>query len=304
MLAVSGAVWTLVHWRSCAVRRWEPSSLVRRRVGDLSCRVGGNGGAGVLLLHGLVATGDVFGITADTLATTMVVAVPDLLGFGGSIDENRDDFGTEAHLAAIDAVINEVIGDRQLVIAAHSMGCTLALRWAGRHPGRVVRVICVGAPIWPSRAAARRAIGCASPMSRLLVLNGRIARFACGLSCRHRTVAGWIASVTAPRWPIPIARQASLHTWPAFHQAIEQQVLHDEWPALLERLDTAGVPVRLVWGDRDPVGDREYAMRLASSLTHVTVQIIEGADHTLPTARPELVVELGRVTVGSGGTLG
>lgn len=246
----------------------------------------------MLLLHGLVGTGDVFGVAADVLASSRVVAVPDLLGFGLSVDEDRADFGTEAHLAAVDAVIAEVVGDRRLVIAAHSMGCTLALRWAGRHPDRVERVICVGPPIWPTRAAARRAIGGASPMSRALVLNEPFARYACALSCRHRTLAGWLASVIAPTWPIPIARQASLHTWPAFHQTIEHQVLHDEWPGLLQRLDSAGVPVSLVWGDRDPVVDHEYAVLLANSLSHVTVQIIEGADHTLPTARPELIVEL------------
>ena len=129
-------------------------------------------------------------------------------------------------------------------------------------------------------------------MARALVLNERVARFACALSCRHRKLAGSIAAVIAPRWPIPIARQASLHTWPAFHQTVEQQVLHDEWLPLLQRLDTAGVPVRLVWGDRDPVADHVYAALLAGLLSNVTVQIIEGADHTLPTAQPDLIVEL------------
>lgn len=298
VFAAGGVAWMLVHCRSSAVLGWKSSSLARRRVGGLCCRVGGSGETGVLLLHGLVATGDVFGVAADVLATSRVVAVPDLLGFGHSLDEDRADFGTEAHLAALDAVIAEVLGARPLVIAAHSMGCTLALRWAGRHPDRVERVICIGAPIWPTRAAARRAIGGASPMSRALVVSEPIARYACALSCRHRTLSGWIAAAVAPRWPSPIARQASLHTWPAFHQAVEHQVLHGEWPALLARLDAAGVPVRLVWGDRDRVADRGYGARLADSMAHVTVQIIKGADHTLPTARPELIVELSGLSGG------
>lgn len=286
------ALWAVAHNRSAAVRHWKLFVTARVQIGPLSCRVGGTGATGALLLHGLVATGDVFGTTADALASSRVVAAPDLLGFGQSLDEHRDDFGTSAHLAAIDAVVAGALGDRPLFIAAHSMGSTLALRWAALHPDRVEQVICLGPPIWPSRAAARKAIGNASPMSRIFVLDERTARRACALSCRHRALAGWITAAVAPRWPIRIARNASRHTWASFSQTLEAQVLHDDWPALLRGLDEAGVTVRLVWGDRDPIGDREYARELASALPNVDIRVIPGADHTLPAARPELIVEL------------
>jgi pimeloyl-ACP methyl ester carboxylesterase len=178
-VAAGAAVWTIAHYRSAAVRHWELSSLPRIQIGPLSCRTGGTGATGALLLHGLVATGNVFGTTADLLAASRVVAVPDLLGFGQSLDEDRDDFGTSAHLAAIDAVVARTLGDRPLVIAAHSMGSTLALKWAALHPDRVEQVICLGPPIWPSRATARSAIGNASFMARIFVLHERTARRAC-----------------------------------------------------------------------------------------------------------------------------
>lgn len=291
-VAGGAALWTVAHNRSAAVRGWKLSSLPRVEVGPLSCRVGGTGATGALLLHGLIATGDVFGTTADLVAASRVVAVPDLLGFGQSLDEGRDDFGTSAHLAAIDAVVARTLGDRPLLIAAHSMGSTLALRWAALHPDRVEQVICVGPPIWRSRAAARSAIGNASSMSRIFVLDERTARRACAISCRHRSLAGWIAAVVAPRWPIPIARNASRHTWAAYSQTLEAQVLHDDWPALVHGLDDAGVAVRLVWGDEDRVGDHDYAQELAGALAHVDVRVVAGADHTLPAARPDVIVEL------------
>jgi len=275
------------------VRAWTPPSLPLARVGPLACRVGGTGQTGALLLHGLVATGDVFGRTADLLATSRVVAVPDLLGFGRSLDETREDFGTSAHLAAIDAVVTGALGERRLLVAAHSAGSALALRWAALHPDQVEQVVCLGPPIWRSATAARRAIGAASPMSRAFVIDSEIARHACALSCRHRALAGWAAAVTAPRWPVAIARQASLHTWAAYRQTIAQQVLHDDWPSLLGTVARAGITTRLVWGDRDPVGDHEFARLLADELQNVEVRIIPGADHTLPAARPSLIVELG-----------
>lgn len=305
-VAGAAALWIAAHARSAAVRRWELSSLPRMHVGALSCRVGGTGATGALLLHGLIATGDVFGTTADTLARSRVVVVPDLLGFGHSLDEDRDDFGTSQHLTAIDAVVAGALGDRPLLIAAHSMGSTLALRWAALHPDRVEQVICLGPPIWPSRAAALKSIGHTSPMSRILVADERTARRACTLSCRHRTLAGWIAAAVTPRWPIPIARQSSRHTWLAYSQTLEQQVLHEDWATLLRDLDQQGVTVRLIWGDGDPVGDQEYARGLADALPNINVQIESGADHTLPTARPELIIELsnapaGPTAVGSAG---
>ncbi|CAN5613029.1 hypothetical protein BH20ACT2_BH20ACT2_24760 [soil metagenome] len=45
-------------------------------------------------------------------------------------------------------------------------------------------------------------------------------------------------------------------------------------------------------GTHDPIGDHEYAGELASALRNVDVCVIAGADHTLPAARPQLIIEL------------
>ncbi len=246
----SVAAWHLRHRRSTAVRSWRPSNLPRRRIGALSCRTGGAGESGVLLLHGLVATGDIFGTIPDRLAHMHCVAVPDLLGFGASLDEQRSDFGTAAHLQAIGRVVDEAFGGRRLRIGAHSMGSALALRWATANPERVALVVCFGAPMWPTNAAARRSLASAGPMARSFLTDTRVARRICEFNCRHRTLSGWIAAVLAPRWPSDIARQASQHTWPAYRQAMEQQILHDDWASLLSGAAEAGIEVHLVWGRR------------------------------------------------------
>lgn len=105
-------------------------------------------------------------------------------------------------------------------------------------------------------------------------------------------MSGWLAALIAPRWPLAVAKQASLHTWPAYHQAMEQQILDVNFAELLARLDRAGVPVLLVWGDRDTVGDREYAQAIASTLANVDVRIVPGADHSLPASHPGVIVEV------------
>lgn len=291
-LAAGAGLWSHTHRRSAAARHWQESRLAWRRVGPLWCRVGGNGTRGALLLHGLIATGDVFGRIPDRLAESRVVAVPDLLGFGRSIDHNRHDFATEAHMAAIDAVVAEALGERPVVVVAHSMGCALALRWVAHHAERVEELLCIGAPMWAGSGDARLAIGRANPMAKAFALDEDVARWVCTLSCRYRTVSGWIAAAAAPRWPVPIARRASQHTWLAYRQALVEQVLEPDWPTLVGDVDRAGVRLRLIWGDEDTVGDRAYARSIAAGLENVSVDGVAGADHTLPCARPELIVEM------------
>ncbi len=283
---VGCASWLVAHLCSPAVRAWHRPSLPASRVGRLFTRVGGDGEFGVLLLHGLVATGDIFAVAAEELAEHHRVAVPDLLGFGRSLDESIVDFGTEAQLTALEFVIDEALGDRPLLIGAHSMGSTLALRLANRMPDRVVGVLCLGAPIWSN---PHTLIANAGPMARAFVLNDRFAASICRWNCRHRQASGWLSAAIAVQWPTTIARQASLHTWPAYHQAMEQQILDVDWSTLLASLGRQRVPITLAWGSRDPIGDPTYARHLVEALETINIEIIPGADHSAPVAHPALL---------------
>lgn len=290
-VAASGVGWSIVHARSPAVRAWDRAVMEDRRVGPIGYRVAGpeQAGVGVVLFHGLVATGDVFGTTPTTLAEHHRIVVPDLLGFGRSLDERRTDFSTAAHLDALDDVIDRELGGKRIRIGAHSMGSSLALRWAARHPDRVERVVCVGAPIWPSPDAARRSLGRLGPMARSLILDERIARAICGLNCRHRTLGGLVSAAVAPRWPVPIARQASLHTWPAYIDALEEHVIGCPWRRLLSEVTGQDIRVDLVRGDRDGIGDSGHIERLAN-MPGVETRVVPG-DHTLPAADPGLLAD-------------
>jgi pimeloyl-ACP methyl ester carboxylesterase len=254
----------------------------------LHARVGGDPGRGVLLLHGLVSTGDVFGQAFDVLTASHRVVVPDLLGFGRSMDERRTTFTLADHLDALDDLADRtgLLGGR-IVIGAHSMGSALALHWAARHPDRVDAVVCWGAPMYPSpHAASTQLTG--SAMARLFVLDTRWAEQACAMNCRHRTAAGWLAAAIAPTLPIQLARQVPRHTWPAYRDALNGLVVHADWRQLLTNLTRAGVPVHLVWGRRDHVGDAGWARNVAAGHADTSVELVDDADHLLPLTHPEL----------------
>lgn len=290
--ALGLAGWTARHVSSRAVRTWEPPTLAGRHRGRLWARSGGDGATAIILLHGLVSTGDIFGADFDRLAELNRVVVPDLLGFGRSLDETRTAFTTEAHLDALDELAESTgaLSADRVVVGAHSMGSSLAMLWAARHHDRVARVVCWGAPIYASPSGARTRIS-GSTMARLFVLDTDWAQRACALSCRHRPASGWLTVAAEPRLPIPVARAVPLHTWPAYRDAMRHFVIDTDWAPLLASLDHGRTHLRLVWGEGDPVGDRHHAAGLLQSHPDVEMTVVAGADHQLPTTHPATCID-------------
>lgn len=287
-IGLAAGAWALRHRRSVAVQSWAPSHFDAVRAGSLHVRTGGSTGPLVVLLHGLVATGDIFGAPFDSLAESSMLVVPDLLGFGRSLDERRFLFTTDEHLDALDAMLDDLgLGHQPLIIGAHSMGVALAVRWAARHGARCEAVVGFGAPVYPNATAVHDTIAETGLMARAFVATTRWAQAVCRLNCRHRRIAGLIAAAAAPELPTRIARAASLHTWPAYRDAIDDVISATDWPRTLSELAATGTNVELVWGTEDRIGDRAFA----TTLPGATVDEVDGADHHLPLTHPTQCIE-------------
>ncbi len=286
--ATYAAWWSWRNHSSPAAQSWWPTSIARRRAGRLSVRDGGaHDDTVVVLMHGLVATGDIFGGVFDQLAARNRMVVPDLLGFGRSVDESRQRFDPEDHLDALDEMLETLaLSDRPLVIGAHSMGSALALLWAQRHPSRIQRVICWGAPIYADAHALNLQMMTGGPLLGMLVADNAAARAACRFNCRHRTLSGWIAAAARPELPVSVARAASLHTWPAYRDALGF-VADSDWKSLIAETIAAGTAVELIWGEHDQIGDR----CLATTFNPTSLEIVPGAAHHLPLTHGRLCVE-------------
>lgn len=232
-----------------------------------------------MLLHGLVATGDIFGAAFDPLAETATLVVPDLLGFGRSLDESRSQFEPDDHLDALDDML-ELLGlnQRPIVVGAHSMGGAVAIRWAHRRGSQVQSVTCWGPPVYRNAEGVDRALADAGLMARLFAANTAWARRACMLNCNHRTLAGLAATATTPSLPTRISMAASLHTWPAYRDAVDHLVADTQWRALVSDVTAQGTSVALVWGAADRIGDPGFARQFPGAV----VEIVEGAGHHLP----------------------
>lgn len=217
----------------------------------------------MLLLHGMVGAGNSFGATYDALGEHATVVVPDLLGFGGSMDTTRLT-DAAAHIAALDAALTALgLDQRPTVVAGHSMGGCLALRWAAEHPDRVRAVVTFGAPLYLNEAEADQHIAGMGRMEALLAGDGPLPRAACAWMCRHRTIASWIVVAYRPDLPVPVARSGVKHTWSTYSGSLNGLVRDTGWYAALDTLGREGIPVTLAAGSADPVPVPGRAAELA-----------------------------------------
>jgi len=286
-LAGGAARWSWRHRRSPAVAAWSPSRGIERQAGPLRVRTLGSGPTVVVLLHGLIAAGNSFGACYDALGEHATLVVPDLLGFGGSMDATGlTDAG--AHIAALDAALAALgLDQRPTVVAGHSMGACLALRWAAQHPDRVRSVVTFGAPLYLNRAEADEHIAGMGRMEAILAGDGPLPRAACSWMCRHRKLASWIAVAYRPDLPVPVARSGVKHTWSAYSGSLEGLIRDTGWYAALEPLSRAGIPVTLAAGAADPVPVPGRSAELAHEWPRLRQLLHPRADHELPLTDPE-----------------
>ncbi len=115
--------------------------------GNLYVRDAGEGSGGarlpLLLVHGLAGSGGHWAAQLDHLrrAGRRAVAL-DLRGHGASEPADDGDYAIEALCGDVAAVADQA-GLRRFVLAGHSLGASVAIEYAGRHPARVAALLLV-----------------------------------------------------------------------------------------------------------------------------------------------------------------
>lgn len=284
VVTVLAAVAT-VGWLRRVARRtrvhWTPPTG-RLREGTLTVRLLGDHGEPIVLLHGLISSGRMWGGEFDPLAERHRLVVPDLLGFGHS-PTPPSGYGPDEHAAAVLACLDEVVPDAEtFVIGAHSTGCLIAIHLAAAHPERVRAIVGFSPPLYRSPAEARAHIGELGPMARLLALDTAWSRRVCDWVCEHRDLAAGLAEVARPDLPGPIARDGIEHTWPSYSETLERVVLSADARALLT---TLALPAHLVTGTNDRVAPPALLDGFASQ-PNITTSTWEGLGHELPLLCP------------------
>ncbi len=268
---------------------WRPGAGVQRQAGGLGVRVFGSGDPVIVLLHGIAASQAYFGSEYDALGQSATVVVPDLLGFGSSMrhdETNPQAFDVDNHIAALNSCLEELqLTDRPILLVGHSMGASLALRWAADGLADARGVIAFDAPLYLSRDEALlhvRSMG----WFEALFSSGRLAEAVCAWMCRHRRLAAVVAVAITPGLPATIAQDGVRHTWPSYSGSFESVIVNSDWQAALAALAAASTPVVLINGesDRVPVFGRADALTVRHGNV---VTVSHPGGHDLPLAEAE-----------------
>ncbi|HSG38029.1 MAG TPA: alpha/beta fold hydrolase, partial [Thermoanaerobaculia bacterium] len=125
--------------------------------GNLYVRDGGEEGSGalpVLFLHSLAGNGGQWTLQLDHLRRHRRAVALDFRGHGESDPADDGDYSIPA-LAADVAAAADQVELRRFILAGHSLGATVAIEYASRHPERVAGLLLVDPNGDQSRVPAR-----------------------------------------------------------------------------------------------------------------------------------------------------
>jgi 2-succinyl-6-hydroxy-2,4-cyclohexadiene-1-carboxylate synthase len=230
--------------------------------------------ADLVLLHGFTQTGASWAPAAAALRPRYRVLAPDLRGHGAASARRPVDF------AAVEADLDALVPPGA-VLAGYSMGGRIALHHAVSRPGRVARLVLVGASPGladPAERAARAAAD-ARLADRLEAIG--VEAFAREWGAQP-LFAGQPPAVAAAAHADRLRSSAA--GLAAALRGLGTGVMAPLWGAL----PGLALPVTLVVGERD-AKFRAIAERMAAGLPEARLVVVAGAGHAAQLERPAAV---------------
>ena len=233
--------------------------------------LGASGAPPVVLVHGMVVSGDYMVPTAELLARSFPVWVPDLPGYGRSFKPRRV-LGVSGLADALAAWM-AAAGIGRAALLGNSYGCQVVAELAARRPELVERVVLVGPTVDP------RARSFWAQLPR------------------------WIADAPNERFSLyPILlRDYVIRAGIPRVLATIREVLADR---IEEKLPRVCAPALVVRGSRDTIAPRAWTQEVARLLPMGRYAEVPGGSHGLNHGAPAELVALVRpfLEEGAGAT--
>jgi pimeloyl-ACP methyl ester carboxylesterase len=237
-------------------------------------------GPPVVLVHGMVNSSRHWQGVAERLARDYTVIAPDLVGHGDSATP-RGDYSLGAHAAVIRDLLT-VLGIERATLVGHSLGGGIAMVFFWQFPERVERLALVssgglGPEVSPllrsaSLPGVRALLAAAADPHVTAALSragGYLRRRGSGLGVQLQAVARALGPLETPG-----ARDAFAQTLRAVIDRYGQRVNANDRLYLL-----AGVPMLIVWGERDGTIPISHGQAAHAALPHSSFVTLPRAAH-------------------------
>ncbi len=242
-------------------------------------------GPPILFLHGNPDTGELWRGVIGRLKERHRCLAPYLPGFGRSTLTGDFDCGFESMARFVDELVAKAGVETPLDLVVHDFGGPYGLSWAMRHREKVRRIAITGAlPFADYRWHFWARVWRTPVLGELSML------------LMNRWIFAWELRRGSRRLPAEHVTE----TWARIHPAMKRMVLKLYRATDPEKLAAresemlelaAAVPIRVLWGARDPYIPARYAERFGAA----EVRVFDDCGHWLPAEAPaELAADLKR----------
>jgi len=222
-------------------------------------------GPPLLLVHGLLVTGEMFEPVLERLAAHHRVIVPDLRGHGRSRDLPPP--YTVPQLAADLASLLEELGIDATAVLGYSQGGAIAQQLAFDHPSRCSRLVLACTYAFNMASLREKLEGHLVPVLIRLLGMPRFERFVVSQGAKEldHQRAAWLARLMAGQ-----DRALMLEGW-------RQAMAFDGRPRLAE----IRCPTLVVAGSEDEAVPMHHARMLRDGIAGARLAVVDGASHAL-----------------------
>jgi len=236
------------------------------------------GGEPLLLVHGLLATGEMFGPVLDAFARHHTVIVPDLRGYGSSMHLEGPST-VEQHVRDLIRLLDH-LDIRGADVLGYSQGGAVALQIVHDHPERVRRLVLVNAFAHNGLTVRERLENRVSLWALRLLGTGTVARIAA-------SQVGGEGKPLTPEQASRLREMIASCNRKRSVEAMRAMISFDVRPWL----EMIPCPALIIRGSEDTAVPRPHAEMLAGGIPNAQLVVIEGAGHVLVWTHPEELVE-------------
>jgi pimeloyl-ACP methyl ester carboxylesterase len=242
----------------------------------------------VLLVHGWPTSSYLWRAVMPAIAATGARAVAlDLPGFGGSDKPVDGSYSFRFFDRVLDGFVDH-LGASAVDLAVHDLGGPVGLYWAATHPERVRRLCLLNTIVYPQLSWAVLLFMALNklPGVRDLFTSPRGLRWAMSFGVANPLPADVMAEYLAPF--------ADRHARRALQKAAGGNLHRDGMAAIERYIQSLQIPVRLIYGDRDPILPEIAATmrRVQRDVPHAELTVLSGAKHFLHEDRPDELARL------------